>query len=170
MNCFLNAHDLLIASSDAVLNNCLQQLSKYQSRVTDYRLIQESRFPNLSPPPVEEIVPFQLGFSRNKAISFDGFIDEWFRTTTRYDLLRGWWNDKILESLGDETFRGRLIPLNKVWPDIPKEGQFCPIVVVSPIIKWLETRFLQQIKLYMFETMDRQQTGFVNVCGTSVNI
>lgn len=36
----------------------------------------------------------------------------------------------------------RLIPLNKVWPDIPKAHEFRPIVVLSPMFKFLELRFL----------------------------
>lgn len=84
--------------------------------------------------------------------------------------MRDWWRASIISILGEKTFCARLIPLNKVWPDIPKEDQFRPIVVVSPVIKWLETRFLQQIKLYMFTNLDKQQTGFVNGCGTGLNI
>lgn len=86
----------------------------------DTRCIQEAPFPDLPDPDIEEVMAFQIGFSRNKAISFDGFTDEWFRKTKRYDLLKGMWSNCILSILGDETFRARLIPLNKVWPDIPK--------------------------------------------------
>lgn len=30
--------------------------------------------------------------SRNKAVTFDGFSDNWFKTTKRNDLLSDWWN------------------------------------------------------------------------------
>ena len=57
--------------------------------------------------------------SKDKGISYDGFTDNWFRDTRRYDLLSGWWNNNAIAVLGDVSFRARLIPLNKVWPDIP---------------------------------------------------
>jgi hypothetical protein len=79
-------------------------------------------------------------------VAFDGFSDLWFKTTKRYDLLLGWWNNDILFLLGDVSFRARLIPLNKVWPDIPHNDEFRPIVVVSPVVKWLESRFLPKLQ------------------------
>ena len=43
--------------------------------------------------------------------------------------------------LNHKSFEVRLIPLNKVWPNIPKVEDFRPIIVLSPIIKWMEMRF-----------------------------
>ena len=68
------------------------------------------------------------------------------------------------------SFEARLIPLNKVWPDIPNEDQFRPIVVLSPLYKWLERRFLWKLSRYMTDKLDCNQTGFVTGMGISVNI
>jgi hypothetical protein len=61
---------------------------------------------------------------------------------------------------------GRLIPLNKVWPDIPKPDEFRPIVVLSPLFKCLELRFLPKLRNYAVNKLDRNQIGFVPNLGT----
>jgi hypothetical protein len=93
--------------------------------------------------------------SSNKGITSDGFSDCWFKDTERRDLLMDWWNSDLMQKLNDEIFSARLIPLNKVWPEIPKQDQFRPIVVVSPVIKWLESRFLWKIKEYLLSGLDK---------------
>ena len=48
-----------------------------------------------------------------------------------------------------------LIPLNKVYPKIPKKDDFRHIVVLSIMFKWLELRFLKKLNDYMVEHLDR---------------
>ena len=79
------------------------------------------------------------------------------------------WNSHAVRLLS-RSFEARLIPLNKVWPDIPEEDQFRPIVVLSPVFKWLERRFLPKLSHYLTNQLDRNQTGFVAGMGTHVNI
>ena len=62
------------------------------------------------------------------------------------------------------------MPLNKVWPDIPKADQFRPIVIESPLYKFIELRFYYKLRRYLKFGLDRNQTGFVPGMGTSVNI
>jgi len=93
--------------------------------------------------------------SKDKAVSFDGFSDNWFRKTTKYELLCGWWGHSILHILGDSPFRARLIPLNKVWPTIPCADKFRTIVVINPLVNWLESRFLFNIRTYLISRLDR---------------
>jgi hypothetical protein len=47
------------------------------------------------------------------------------------------------------SFEARLVPLNKVWPDIPSKEQFRPIVILSPLFKWLEIRFTWKLSNYL---------------------
>ena len=47
----------------------------------------------------------------------------------------------------------RLIPLNKAFPEIPTKKQFRPIIVLSALYKWLESRFLLQIKNFAEENL-----------------
>ena len=35
----------------------------------------------------------------------------------------------------------RLVPLNKVYPKVPKAGDFRPIAVMSPLLKFILGRF-----------------------------
>ena len=68
------------------------------------------------------------------------FNDKWFAETERWDLLSSLWNKDILNlpKLGE----ARLIALNKCLPNIPNAHQFRPIIVLSPLSKFLELRFL----------------------------
>jgi hypothetical protein len=69
-----------------------------------------------------------------------------------------------------KSFEAKLVPLNKVWPDIPKADQFRPIVIESSLYKFVELRFYHKLKRYLVNRLDRNQTGFVPGMGTSVNI
>ena len=80
--------------------------------------------------------------SSGKGITFDGFSDTWFKYTKKTNILRNWWNNDTLLLLDKYIFRARLIPLNKVYPEIPRYNQFRPIVVLSAAYKYLEARFL----------------------------
>ena len=48
----------------------------------------------------------------------DGFVDNWIKNTIRTDLLANLWNNATLNNL-KSTFRVDLVPLNKVWSQIP---------------------------------------------------
>jgi len=108
--------------------------------------------------------------SKNKAITFDGTIDSFFRNCQKVHLINDWWNEKVIQGLGYKIFEARLIPLNKKWPNIPKEDEFRPIIVLSAAYKWLELRFLKKLKEYLVTRLDINQTGFVPGCTTHLNI
>jgi hypothetical protein len=64
-----------------------------------------------------------------------------------------------------------IIPLNKVWPDIPHEDQFRLVLVLNSMhFKWLELRFLPQLACYLTDNLDRNQTGFVRGMGNNVQL
>jgi hypothetical protein len=58
-------------------------------------------------------------------------------------------------------FQARLCSFNKVWPNIPLSEEFRPIVVLSPLYKFLELRFLSKLNTYLTQKLDRNQIGFV---------
>ena len=64
----------------------------------------------------------------------------------------------------------RLVPLNKVFPEIPNRKQMRPILVCSPLQKMLEARFLPKLTKYMNKSLTASQTGFVPRMGIQVNI
>jgi hypothetical protein len=58
--------------------------------------------------------------SKDKAVTFDGFSDNWFRETKSTELLRNWWNPQTIKMLMPISMEARLIPLNKVYPNLPE--------------------------------------------------
>ena len=58
--------------------------------------------------------------------------------------------------------------LRDVWneesthpPEIPKEEDFRPIMILSPLVKWLELRFAKGLQEYCSERMSHGQIGLV---------
>jgi hypothetical protein len=103
---------------------------------------------------MKEVKELQNLCSRGKAVTFDAFSDTWLKTTRRLDLISNWWRPSAIEKLKG-CFAARLIPLNKVWPNIPSGEQFRPIAVLSPAFKWLELRFLPRLRTYLTRDLDR---------------
>ena len=93
--------------------------------------------------------------SYNKAITFDGFVDNWFKECKNYKLLNDWWKPECIDFMGNKIFKSRLIPLNKSYPDIPSENQFRPIVVLSAALKQMLLRFFYKLRRYMYDRMDK---------------
>lgn len=72
-----------------------------------------------------------------KGLTEDGFSDIWFKNTARTKLINDLWRNHIKIKL-HKIFRAKLVPLNKVWPYIPKMNQFRSIVMLSDKLKFLE--------------------------------
>ena len=70
----------------------------------------------------------------------------------------------------EESWDTRLIPLNKVFPNVPTRKDLRPIAVQSPMVKLLEARFLQKLQDYLNFRLDRSQTGFIQKMGIQVNL
>ena len=94
--------------------------------------------------------------SFNKAISYDGVSDLWLKKTLNWKILSRLWNNDVAE-INPQLFKARLIPLNKSHPDIPKETDFRPIVVLSSLYKFMELRFLPNLNKYLSEQMSKEQ-------------
>ena len=70
----------------------------------------------------------------------------------------------------EETWNTRLVPLNKVFPQVPTRKEMRPIAVQSPLVKLLESRFLPDLQKYLNKKLDRSQTGFIRKMGIQVNL
>ena len=57
--------------------------------------------------------------------------------------------------LSKKSFECRLIALNKEFPNIPSKKAFRPIVIVSPLVKFLELRFMPKLRRYLSDAMDK---------------
>ena len=62
--------------------------------------------------------------------------------------------------------KSRLIALNKAHPSTPTPSEYRPIVVCSPVIKFLEGLLVDDLRRYLTEKMSKLQFGFVPGCGT----
>lgn len=132
-------------------------------------------FPELPKLEQKEIEQILASISTGKAVAFDLFSDLVLRdkeirkklTVILQDLWSANLNKiKYLEQL----FKARLIALNKVHPKIPKETEFRPIIILSIIVKILESRWLPKLKDYLIHRMCPAQTGFVPGQGVFTNI
>ncbi len=167
MQCYMDEQEEMVAGSEEVLHSCLQVLCKTSGRDTSDK--SQTAFPNLPPLSEQQVRYIQYAASYNKALTLDGWSDAWIKKTERWDLLANLWNQESMALLR-KSFEAKLVPLNKVWPDIPKADQFRPIVIESPLYKFVELRFYYKLRQYLKRGLDRNQTGFVPGMGTSVNI
>ena len=86
-------------------------------------------------------------------------------------IFRDLWSTDILEIKGIEaSFTSRLVPLNKVFPNVPIRKQMRPILVCSSLQKLIELRFLPMLTEYLKNKLDRSQIGFVPGMGIQVNL
>ena len=118
--------------------------------------------------------------AQNKAISFDGVHESIFHvlkngkdkdTRKRATILKDLFRPEVLNSeYMENALTGRLIPLNKVFPETPTIDQYRPIVALSPVAKILEARIAVKLKYYVKRYCTHSQTGFVQGCGTFINI
>ena len=95
--------------------------------------------------------------SKDKGTTLDGWSDHFIKEINplkKGSLLRDLWNPEAMVLIKD-CFKARLVPLNKVHPDIPKDGEFRPIIILSPLYKFLELRFLPKLQRYMSNRMDK---------------
>ncbi|KAL4467970.1 hypothetical protein ABPG72_021751 [Tetrahymena utriculariae] len=155
--CFTNEGGVVITEQQQILKSCLLQIGEYSTlqtiNIMEYNLIlKTTQWPNLPALSEERVAEMHKHMSQNKAIVFDGFIDNWFKKLANSTILADLWNHTCMSLLNKTSFSARLIPLNKKWPDIPSHKDFRPIVVLSPMLKWLELRFLINIQMYIAES------------------
>jgi len=84
--------------------------------------------------------------------------------------LKNLWTDELNNlPKNSKHFETRLIPLNKVHPNVPSKKDCRPIAVSSALVKLLESRLRRKLEDYMTHRLHRGQTGFVPNMGISVN-
>ena len=104
----------------------------------------------------------------------DGLSDTMFQEQNvekAANIFKDLWSTELDQIKGIEaSFTSRLVPLNKVFPNVPTRKQMRPILVCSPLQKLLEARFLPKIMDYLKNRLTRGQTGFVPGMGIQVNL
>lgn len=155
MNCFLDEElDRLVVGQQNIMENCLRQLGKIGG-IRDYMPPSITQAPGLPPLGPSEIARIQNSMTENKALSWDGFSDNFLRRTNQWHLLSDLWTPHVMQWIDSIIGSARLIPLNKVWPEIPRGDQFRPITVLSPLFKFMEMRFLPKLQRYLIRSLDR---------------
>ncbi len=162
----------ILTDVDQINSTIIQALKKLQ--VDETRLTPHAEpFPDMPDLSLEEAVSLVRRMSTNKAIAFDLFSDAVFEPQFEEKtahIIRDLWSKKNLDNLVNTNFEARLIPLNKKFPEIPKPDEFRPIVIMSALVKLLESRTLGSLQNYQVTRMHRSQTGFVPTLDIFVNI
>lgn len=156
MNCYMNDEDHIVCDTNLVLKNCLDILATYQKKISDQEnldIIKKSLFPNLPSITHEELLIIQRSISLDKAITFDGLCHDLFKLDKSEMLLDSWNSDTL--SISNKFYECRLVALNKKFPNIPSKEQFRPIVIISPLVKFLELRFIPKLKNYITNEMEK---------------
>ena len=180
INCIIKEDKEITSDSREIEANLLKTMQEIQVD-HNWPWIQEKSFPELEKLDEYEMEDILFHMGINKAIAFDGCSDLIFshkRNGKNVSLqsltikkLNDLWKTRLDELAEMEnTWDTRLVPLNKVFPQIPTRTQLRPIVVQSPLVKLLESRFLSKLQEYCTFKLDRSQTGFVPGLGTQVNI
>ena len=132
-------------------------------------------FPDLPELDEKSVKGILSSLSTGKALSYDLFSDMVLRDDKTCEklstILKDLWSNKLNDIQGIENiFKTRLVALNKVHPNIPKPNEFRPIIIMSLIVKIMESRWLPKLKEYMITKMCPAQTGFVPGQGVFTNI
>ena len=186
--CLLDESGQLIKDRSQMDEQILKTMKEIQ--VDDkWGWIQKKAFPKLNRLNITDISDILDLLSNNKAIAYDGVTDSLFRKerklVTRKDKmcppsflyketcqkLRNLWRCELDCFLtAEDTWAGRLVPLNKVFPNTPTRFELRPIMIQSPLVKLLEARFLPKLQLYLIEKLGCEQIGFIPVMGIQVNL
>jgi len=175
VNCFKLPDDSIIDNPKEVSRILIGNLKKTQENPNMPRNSNCVPFPDLPDLDDGERLSLLNSLSSGKAISWDLFSDNFLKNKKAKEefakKLTGMWSSKLNQVPNiDKFFRTRLVPLNKAHPNIPTPDQFRPIVIMSPIVKILEARFLPKLNKHMLQRILPSQTGFVQGQGTHVNI
>ena len=145
--------------------------------------MEKIEFPILEKITDKEIYNIAKKFRKLKAFSFDGITNKILNMhkkclekeekckicKKKLNLWRSLWDTNYWNnSKAKIHLEGRLIPLNKVSPDIPKPSEYRPIGVASTIWKAVEARLSNKLSEYVEKNMIKEQVGFCPKMETGV--
>ena len=132
----------------------------------------------------DEVISAMMKIPTNKAITEDCVPDTIFKLCCNYEMYLQCHTDVKKIVLAEQCFtenfwahpsslihlRGRIIPLNKAYPDIPKIDQIRFIVAISPVQKLLEASLLPSLQQYAHDNLKEKQRAYIGGCSTHSNI
>jgi endonuclease/exonuclease/phosphatase family metal-dependent hydrolase len=171
----------LVLSEDGTIISELEKVYELLAKTIEeiqvderWKFLDREEFPMLPMLSQKEVKHFMKEISTNKAITLDGLSDILFdkenRKISSY-IFRDLWSISLDKIRGiQKSFTSRLLPLNKVFPNIPTRKQMRPILICSPLQKLLEARFLPKLRDYLCRRLTPCQTGFISKMGIQVNL
>ena len=163
----------IIFEKNEVSRILIETLQSQQTLEHEPKYEDPIKFPSLEPLTNDECLNLIKELSFNKAITTDGISDIIFKpdlSSKTAKIFKNLWScDWEAHISNPHHFNIRLVPLNKMHPQIPTKDKFRPICIMSPIPKLMEARVGLKLKLYAEERLYRGQTGFVPNCGIILN-
>ncbi len=140
----------LIVNPDEINSLLISHLESIQGRITEENQGRE----HLPPLSIAETEALCTRMSKNKGISLDLISDRLFHLNSPKltEVLSRLWTIP-LNRIKPIHFEARLVALNKVHPQLPKPNEFRPIIVMSPLLKFLEARFASKLSEYCLNQM-----------------
>lgn len=178
----LKEEDGTVVSDPEIVNSMLLKTMEELQVDNKWGWLEEKPFPKLPRLSEEEMVRIVDRLASEKAIAYDGLSGILFSKEKRTNneksnmekiasKLRNIWRLPLhqIQEIED-SWDTRLVPLNKVFPEIGTRKQLRPIAIQSQIVKLLEARFLPKLQEYLNNKLDRAQTGFIQRMGIQVNL
>lgn len=111
-------------------------------------------FPEMKSRDIDEMKDILKRLSSGKAIAWDALTDSIFSKTWREKsalLFADLWQN--LKLIKNQHFESRLIPLNKLHPNIPTRRDMRPIIVTSPLVKLIEAGIMPDLTKYLVQKL-----------------
>ncbi len=164
----------IVTNSEEVDKALMNHLRQNDNRFTDRTYMTWNQIPTLPIPSPNELVNVLQKVSQHKALTHFPVPDEFAHQLlahNRYSAIINLWNPETLERF-PEIFDSKLVPLNKVHPEIPKVSQMRPIVATNVLFKILELRFSDELhrKFWNLKGFALSQFGFLRGMNTQAQI
>ena len=163
-------HDQIITNEAEVHKQIMLTIKELQVDLTKPRPL-NLEFPQLNTKSLSEMNEILASLSNSKAIAYDGITDSIFKkeySGKSSIIFADLWAS--LKQIPNTHFESRMVPLNKLHPNIPSRKDIRPIIITSPIVKMIEAALLPELKDYLIKQLHPGQIGFVPGNGILVNI
>jgi len=170
VNSLIGEDGKIISDPDLVNQLLIKRMREIQFDESQPLYTGTEHFPTLEPLTREEFHEITGKLTAGKAMASDLIYDDVYGHRMESGVLRDIWSVDLGLKEYSNLFQCRLVALNKDHPRVPTYDRFRPIVVSSPLVKVIESRFVPKLRDYMLEKLHPSQTGFVPYCGVFVNI
>ena len=169
-----DSNDGVTTDPDLVSKALIDHLKRNDDRFLNRAYKDWNSLPSLPKPSKTELERILSRVSQHKALTSFPVPDEFIKYLLNNDLtsvLTNLWDTSTLDQF-PEIFYCKLIPLNKVHPQVPAVSQMRPIVATNPLFKVLELRFAEELhqKFWELKGFALSQFGFLKLMSTQAQI